>query len=433
MSRGRRREARQTLARKVRRQAAARWAAALLAAASCLLLSSRHVYASETAPVADITVEMDTTDAGWGETDAGQEDAETREADDPQDYLDMLDTDELDAFLQGQEETQDITFTDMLGQLAQGNWDIDGQQLMDQLAGLLWEEIDDNKGLLVMVLLLAVSCAFVKNFADAFRNSYISDICFAMIYVQMMVLLLRSFQIVGGIVTDALNRIVEFMTMLVPVFCVSLSFSMANLTSAGFYQLAFLVIYLVQWLLLSLLVPLVQILVVLQFLNYMVQGEKFTRMCELLEDAIRWCLKCSVTVIVGLNVVQVMVAPAVDRLKMSSVTKGIGMLPGIGNISNALSDMLLGAGMVIKNCVGTAGIVILLLIALLPFLKLLILSLMYKVTAAVTEPVADKRIAGSINGVYVGCVLMMKILLTSLVLFLVTIAIIATTSSSVIG
>lgn len=402
-----------------------RWVAAVfLTSFCCMAWAPQRAYAGEAASVSG------------GETDSGTARSagdQAQETDYTQDYLDMLDTDELDEFLRSQEETEDITFTDMLGQLAQGKWEVDGQELMDQIAGLLWEEIAENKGLLVMVLLLAVSCAFVKNFTDTFRNTYVSDICFAMIYVQMMVLLLRSFQLAGGIVTDALNRIVEFMTMLVPVFCVSLSFSMANLTSAGFYQLAFLVIYLVQWLLLSLLIPLVQILVVLQFLNYLVQGEKFTRMCELLEDGIRWCLKCSVTVIVGLNVVQVMVAPAVDRLKMSSVTKGIGMLPGVGNISNALSDMLLGAGMVIKNCVGTAGILILLMIAMLPFLKLLVMSLMYKVTAAVTEPVSDKRIAGSINGVYVGCVLMMKILLTSLVLFLVTIAIIATTSSSVIG
>lgn len=402
-----------------------RWVTAVfLTFFCCMAWAPQRAYAGEAASVSG------------GETDsgtAGSAGSQAQETDYTQDYLDMLDTDELDEFLGSQEETEDITFTDMLGQLAQGKWEVDGQKLMDQIAGLLWEEIAENKGLLVMVLLLAVSCAFVKNFTDTFRNTYVSDICFAMIYVQMMVLLLRSFQLAGGIVTDALNRIVEFMTMLVPVFCVSLSFSMANLTSAGFYQLAFLVIYLVQWLLLSLLIPLVQILVVLQFLNYLVQGEKFTRMCELLEDGIRWCLKCSVTVIVGLNVVQVMVAPAVDRLKMSSVTKGIGMLPGVGNISNALSDMLLGAGMVIKNCVGTAGILILLMIAMLPFLKLLVMSLMYKVTAAVTEPVSDKRIAGSINGVYVGCVLMMKILLTSLVLFLVTIAIIATTSSSVIG
>lgn len=350
-----------------------------------------------------------------------------------QDYFDMLDVGELDTFVQGQEELDDITFSDLVGQLIQGKWELDGKKLMDQLLELLWSEIETNKSLLIMVLLLAVSCTFVKNIAEAFRNSYVSDICFALIYMQMMVMLLKSFQIAGGIVTDALNSIIEFMTVLVPVFCMSLSLGLANLTSAGFYQLAFMVIYAVQWIMLELLVPLVQVLVVLQFMNYMVKGEKFTRMCELLEDGIRWCLKCVISVIVGLNVIQVMVAPAVDRLKTSSVTRGVGMIPGVGNISNALSDMLLGAGMVIKSSVGTAGIIVLLLIAMLPFLKLLILALLYKVTAAVTEPVADKRIAGSINGVYVGCVLMVKILLTSLVLFVVTIAIVATTSNAVTG
>ena len=78
--------------------------------------------------------------------------------------------------------------------------------------------------------------------------------------------------------------------------------------------------------------------------------------------------------------------PAIDRLKMSTVTKTLGMIPGMGNITGAVSELMLGAGMVIKNSVGTAGVLILLLLVMFPLCKMFLLSLMYKVTAAVTEP-----------------------------------------------
>ena len=152
-----------------------------------------------------------------------------------------------------------------------------------------------------------------------------------------------------------------------------------------------------------------------------------------MEEIIRWCLKCAIAATIGLNVVQTMVVPAIDRLKMSTVTKTLGMIPGMGNITGAVSELMLGAGMVIKNSVGTAGVLILLLLVMFPLCKMFLLSLMYKVTAAVTEPVSDKRIAGSINGICLGCRLLTRILLTSLVLFLVTIAMITAVSGFLMG
>lgn len=346
-----------------------------------------------------------------------------------QDFIDILDMESVEEYLSKHEETQDISFFELVTKIAGGELPIDGKSITNSLASLLWGEISANKDILVLVLLLAVSCSFVKNFADIFHNTYISDICFVMIYLEMIALLMKSFLIMNDIVMGSLRQIVEFMSMLIPVFCMSLSIGMSDVTAAGFYEIAFLVIYIVQWVMLAFLLPMVQIIIVTEFMNYMIPGEKFTRMCELLETAVKWCLKFVVTVIVGLNVVQGIMAPAIDRLKMSSVTKTLGMIPGVGNAVNVLSEMMLGAGMVIKGSVGTAGIVILLILFLVPFCKMLVLSLLYKVTAAVSEPIADKRISGSINSVYTGCVLLQKIMLTSLALFLLTIAMIMASSN----
>ena len=49
---------------------------------------------------------------------------------------------------------------------------------------------------------------------------------------------------------------------------------------------------------------------------------------------------------------------------------------------------------------------------------------MYKVTAAVTEPVSDKRISNAVNGIYESIVLLAKTLLYGVVFFLLTMAIV---------
>lgn len=350
-----------------------------------------------------------------------------------EDFMEQLDLGQIEAYLKEQDATKEIRFYDLVKNLATGKYSYDGQQLTKAVGRILWGELQDNKAILVTVLLLAVSCAFIHNFSDIFHNTYISDVCFFMIYMELIALLLQSYQMMSDIVVTAMNQIVDFMNMLIPVFGMSLAFSMADFTAAGFYQIAFVVVYIVQWGMLAGLVPLTKIFIMMEFMNYMIEGERFNRMCELMEEIIRWCLKCAIAATIGLNVVQTMVVPVIDRLKMSSVTKTLGMIPGMGNITGAVSELMLGAGMVIKNSVGTAGILILLILILLPLSKMFLLCLMYKVTAAVTEPVSDKRIAGSINGICIGCRLLTKILLTSLVLFLVTIAMITAVSGFIMG
>ncbi len=347
--------------------------------------------------------------------------------------MDELNMGQLEDYLEDNEQTKDISFIEMVKNLTAGGEEWNLQALTDYVTGLLFEEIRENKRLLFLIAALAASFALLRNFSGIFRNSYISNLCFVMVYVELMMLLMKSFLVVGELLGTTLDKVVEFMKMLLPVFCMTMVFSNGTNSAAAFYEMAFLVIYLVQYVMLYFLAPLVQVFVAMQFLNYVLEGEKFTRMCELLEDIMRWAVKIMVTLVMGLNVVQGLIYPAVDRLKTTSWSKTVSMIPGIGNSANAIGEMLIGTGMVIKNSVGVAAMLLLVVLFAVPLIKIGVLTFLYKLIAAVLEPITDKRIAGSINGVYKGSVLAGKLMLTSLFLFFVTIAMITASTSFVAG
>lgn len=350
-----------------------------------------------------------------------------------EELLGKLDVTEVDGYLKEHEETADISFGTLVKDLISG----DGEPALTRLGGylsdLLFEEWRENKAQLFMIVALAAGFTLLKNFSAIFKNSYISEMCFLLVYIELMVLLMKSFMVMNELLAGTLQKMVEFMKMLLPVFAMSMVFSNGTNSAAGFYEMTFLIIYLVQWVLLYLLTPLVQIFVVMQFLNYILEGEKFTRMCELLEDGIRWSMKLIVTLVMGINLVQGLIYPAVDRLKTGTLAKTVGMIPGIGNSANAIGEILIGTGMVIKNSVGAAAMVVLVIITAIPLIKIFAMSFLYKLAAAVLEPVTDKRIAGSINGVFRGSVLAGKLMLTSLFLFFITIAMITASTSAVAG
>ena len=66
---------------------------------------------------------------------------------------------------------------------------------------------------------------------------------------------------------------------------------------------------------------------------------------------------------------------------------------------------------------------------MMPMIQIGVITLVYKMAAAVIQPVSDKRIVECVSGVGEGCRLLLRAVLTSGVLFLFTIAIAAYTTN----
>ena len=57
-----------------------------------------------------------------------------------------------------------------------------------------------------------------------------------------------------------------------------------------------------------------------------------SKFAELLDTAIGWGLKTLMGGMIGLNVIQGMLGPAIDTVKRSAVTRGMEMVPGVGDL-----------------------------------------------------------------------------------------------------
>ncbi len=324
-----------------------------------------------------------------------------------------------------------VAFSQVFETLLDGGLKEGGEMFVAWLKDALFYEVSENRKLMAQVVLLAVGFSILKNFSEVFRLAYIAKLCYMLVYCVLGILLMQSFVNFSAIAEETLTKGIDFMRALVPTLSLALIFSTGAGTSAGFYQTAFLAIYLIQWVFLKFLMPAIRIYVVLQLLNYFFEEPKLANLTDLLKGAICFGMKAAGGIILGLNVVQGMIFPAKDRLVYGGIGKAASMIPGVGNTVGGVRDILLGSGLLIKNCVGVAALLILLAIGLIPMAKMGILSFYYRLAAALTEPVADKRIAGCLKGMAEGGVLYVKLAGYSMTLFFLTIAI--TTTMSGIG
>ncbi len=336
-------------------------------------------------------------------------------------YLEELDFSEIDAALGQQESTQGLDFQGLVQKLINGD-PIDKKGLLKEILHMVFGEIAAFRSTLVQIVLLVVVFAILNNFADVFENPAVTEISFYMVYMLLLVLLMKSFFILRDVSVDVIGDMMVFLKVLIPTFTMSMAFSGQITTAAGFYDMTFLLIYGLEWVIQYLVVPAVQIYMVLELMNYLTEEELLSKMTDLLKSGVAWVLKLLFTIVVGINVVQNLLTPVIDTFKAGILAKTAGMLPGLGASINAVTEIMVGSGIIIKNGIGIAAIAALLALCAGPLVKVGVMTFLYKILAAMIQPISDKRMIGCISSAGESGRLLWKAVVTTAVMFLVTIA-----------
>lgn len=333
-----------------------------------------------------------------------------------------------------QEETEySISFSDIVSSLLSGKLTMTFESTGQYIYEHIFIEIDANRDALLQIIGIAVAGALFTNFSVAFARNFVAATGFYMTYMILFSLLMTSFLAAYSIASDVLGFLVDFMSALLPAFCSAIAFSSGTASASGFYGVTAMAITGVDWLICHVLLGLIEIYMVLSLANRISRQNYLSRLCELIRTVIYWTLKTVLGLTLGLNIIQGMVLPAFDSFKNSAFMKIASVVPGVGSALNAAAQTAIGSGVLIKNAIGAGGLIIILIICALPVVKLLVISLMYKVVEAVIQPVSDERIVECIHIAADSIILLLMAVGTAVLLFVLSLAVIASSSNMAIG
>lgn len=322
-----------------------------------------------------------------------------------------------------------ISFSDVFSALMSGNMAETIRIFLRFLTDQISYEFDYNRRSLVYVLMTALTAAVFSNFAGAFKSRQISDISFYIMYMLLITLCLTSFRISAEGLEDRLSALVDFMRALCPSYFLAVAFASGSVTSLFFYNVILFLIYVVELVIVRFLLPVVNIYIMVRVLGNLTGEDFLSEFADLIRKAVSWILKTLLICVVSVNVVQGLLAPAIDAVKRSALTRTAEALPWVGNAVGGVAEVVLGTAVLIKNGIGMAGAVITIAICAVPIFQMLIMAFMYKLAAALVQPVSDKRITTCISGISEGYEIMVKVIFTSGLLFMITIAIVAASTS----
>ena len=322
-----------------------------------------------------------------------------------------------------------IRFGDVVSALISGNIEETGNMILAFLEDQISYEFRYNRHNLVYVLLVALIAAVFTNFSGAFQNRQISDISFYVLYMLLITLCLTAFRTAMSGMEERLGSLVEFMRVLCPSYFLAVAFASGSVTALFFYNVILFLIYVVELLIVRFLLPVVNIYIMVRIMGNLTGEDFLSEFAELLRKLVSWVLKTLLACVIGINVVQGLLAPAIDTLKRSALTRTAEALPWVGNVMGGVTEVVLGTAVLIKNGIGMAGAVIAVAVCAVPLIQMLIMAFMYKLASALVQPVSDKRITGCISGISEGYEMLVQILFSVGVLFLLTIAVVAASTS----
>ena len=109
--------------------------------------------------------------------------------------------------------------------------------------------------------------------------------------------------------------------------------------------------------------------------------------------------------------------------------KVVSAIPGIGGGADSVASLVIGSAVVIKNSIGVVLLILLVCMCLAPLLQILLTACCLKLAAAVMGIVSDKRITACTNKVGEGSMMLLRITGTALLLFLISISVVAVSTN----
>ena len=303
------------------------------------------------------------------------------------------------------------------------------QEIGQWMTGAVLQEIFSSKifiGELAGILLFA---SVFSNISSAFQSYGVSDSGFLISYFLVFSIIFTNFTVMIAMFKDTVVLLSSFSKVLLPVYTLAVSLSGNLSTGIVFYEYFMIVVLFLNWIFLNVFLPLLQYYFLLELISHFSQKQNISKLCEGLYFLLAKGIQVIFFLLFGFHLLETMIAPSFDGAKNSILNKMIGLIPGAGSIVQSVAGTAIGSSLVIKNAVGAAGILFLLIFLLLPLIKLVIYIFLYFLLSVVLEPIADERFILCINAAVKCGILMIKVLCMSSVLFIVVIALTSLTTN----
>jgi len=295
-----------------------------------------------------------------------------------------------------------------------------------ELARLGFAELFRHSVLLGKLVSLAVLAALLRNIQSAFENDAVGRVAYSVVYLALAILAVTSFNEALGLARGIVESLVHFMLALVPLI-VTLLAGTGALVSAGLFQpLIFIVIGLVSTITADVVMPLLFLAAVVLIVDRFHEGIHVSGLASLIQQASLTVMGLAMSLLLGVVAVQGAAAAAVDGVTLRSAKfASKAFVPVFGSIFSDAMELVASSSLFLKNATSIYGLVGVFVMTVYPVVKLLALVVVYKLAAALIEPIDEGATVGLLSSMAGSLTLLTVCAGAVMIMFFVVLTIVA--------
>lgn len=315
-------------------------------------------------------------------------------------------------------------FEEFYQQLLSGDSMPGFSSVWDMIVYTIKENIGDTIQVFVSLIIIGVLSSVLHQCGDLFRNRQIANLAFYFTYLYAVVLLLKVFYVMADAAVVLVENMIAFTQIMIPAFYIAVAMCYASVTAGAFYQLNLLLLYAVEILFPEIVIPMIACFVYISVISGSTEDDRFGALAELLKKGTSLLMKICITTVTGVGVMKSLIHPVADSVNYTLFQKTVAAIPGIGDVTDSVSRMLLGSAVLIKNSIGIVFLILMILLVSAPLTKIFLLAAMIKISGACVGMFGDKRLTKCIDRVSEGGFLILKAALSVVMIFFIMIALV---------
>ena len=306
-------------------------------------------------------------------------------------YIDNLESSVKDMFSGG--------FVGKVESLINGEY-ITGDSFLSSVFSLLWDGLLDFLPIIASIIAISILGGMVGNLKPNTGGKSIGNIVHFVTYGVVIVFLGTTLVELIAMTSKTLTSLKSLMDMIFPVLLTLLT-AVGGSVSVGLYQPA---IALLGNIFISLityfLMPLFIFSIIFSIVGNLSNNVKLDKFVAFLQGTFKWSIGLLFTLFLGFITIQGISASAVDGLSIRTAKYTIkSYVPIVGGyVSDGLS-IIMASSMLIKNAVGTAGLLLILFSVISPVISLILFMLALRFMAGIIEPIGDKKTANFVSDI----------------------------------
>ena len=275
------------------------------------------------------------------------------------------------------------------------------------------------------ILIICIIIGLLKNLSSSFGKKSISDISLLVCTMIIIGISINSFRLAYDLCIDSVTTMVSTMEILTPIL-LGILISTGSIASGTI--MSPVVIGAVSGtgiIIKRIILPAMFAATILVLVNCLTEKDYVNKLSKLLRNAAVAVTGLILAVLSGIISVQGLITDASDGLLINTAKYSLStFIPIVGGFTADTAELFIRCMSTIKSIVGVFGIITLVLVILVPLIKLLIIALIYKITAAATEPICAGKISDGLNDMGSCIVSLSAVMFFTALLFIIFISII---------